>query len=102
MVINRNIEIGLSALLALQTIGGIIWSNQALADYANTTPAFMAHIMLKLKKAGLVGVKRGPSGGYVFKKYCNAYDVATALGVKFNSSSQLSRNVINAFKNTEV
>jgi Rrf2 family iron-sulfur cluster assembly transcriptional regulator len=112
MKLTKNVEISMNALKVLKSKEGFV-RVQDMASEVGTTVHFLEQIMRKLKNAGLVDVKRGPGGGYAFKRdlgEVNAFQVASAFG-KFSLSlnaddtspaNRLKLSVAEAFRNTTV
>lgn len=62
---NGEFNAAVHGLVYLNHKGNMV-SSEALAANICTNPARVRKIMAKLKKAGLVGAKEGPEGGYSF------------------------------------
>lgn len=110
MKLNKKLEIGMSAVKALKNKVGPTRTSD-LAVEIGTTVNFLEQIMRNLRNEGIVGVKRGPGGGYflVVPSIVTAYHVAKAVGrdmgeLRFDESptSRLSKSIIDAYLNTTI
>ena len=60
---NTHFTIGVHALTALAVHGGGPLTSAALAGSVDTNPAFLRHVLSRLREAGLVDTKLGVGGG---------------------------------------
>lgn len=68
-LIKRNTGYGLRALLHMAAHRDVdMFTAEELAEAADTSIDFMHKIMRSLRDAGIVGAKRGPSGGFYFQR----------------------------------
>lgn len=83
MNISSRCEYALRAVLALaRRHGSEPMTSTAIAEERNIPENYLVHIMLQLKKAGLVRSVRGAQGGYLLARSPNAitlHDVVTAV-----------------------
>lgn len=111
MKLNKKLEIGLNAVVALKKREGFV-RTQDIASEVGTTVSFLEQIMRNLRTNGIVNVKRGPGGGYALNKESEitAYSVAKAVG-RFDDDSihlsgtpigDLRMNLMNAYRQTKV
>lgn len=112
MKINRTLEIAIDMVTTLKQLNmvGLGANSETLAVGANTTNNFAEQILRDLRIANLILVKRGPGGGYSINpdksNTLTAYDVAVAIGHKFDSTTtkvsslKLRDSIKDVFKQT--
>lgn len=86
MKLNKSVKVALNVLEILKEgEPNVVISSKELAFYSTTTKAHLSQIMFKLKKAGIVGVKRGPNGGFFLNKsVLYLSDIIRAIGLKLD------------------
>ncbi|HTS22152.1 MAG TPA: Rrf2 family transcriptional regulator [Casimicrobiaceae bacterium] len=68
MKLSKKSEYGLRALIELTKSDGRPVTRQEIGERQNVPVVFLAHILLRLKHAGLVASARGVQGGYLLIK----------------------------------
>lgn len=111
MKINKKLEIGMNAISLLKNREGFV-QTETIALELGTSLFFLKQIMRNLQIAGIVQVKRGRNGGYVFDRInlYTALDVAKAVG-RFPDSlvdedtspiTQLKQSILDAFRSIKL
>ncbi|SEM86307.1 transcriptional regulator, BadM/Rrf2 family [Loktanella fryxellensis] len=81
MITNKT-KYALKALMVLadeKSAGGSAFTIEEIAEKSSAPKRFLEHILLDLKRAGLIGSKRGRHGGYVLIKASRAISLAEVL-----------------------
>ncbi|MGZ7446092.1 Rrf2 family transcriptional regulator [Paenibacillus sp. TH7-28] len=70
-------------MLSLIHVRTDLLTSEQIADSVNTNPVIIRQISVLLKKAGLIGVKRGSGGAYLLKdpSEISLYDIYQAVDV---------------------
>ena len=67
-MLTQTVEYALRAVVCLANHAPDPQTNDELADVTQVPPAYLAKIMLNLKRAGLVHSQRGPNGGFTLTR----------------------------------
>jgi Rrf2 family protein len=81
MITNKT-KYALKALMVLadeKSAGGSAFTIEEIAEKSGAPKRFLEHILLDLKRAGLIGSKRGRHGGYVLIKAARGISLAEVL-----------------------
>lgn len=81
MITNKT-KYAIKALMVLadeQASGGSAFTIEEIAERSSAPKRFLEHILLDLKRAGLIGSKRGRHGGYVLIKGPRTISLAEVL-----------------------